>query len=70
MRGGHPFGELTINELFQGEIWRPLTATFVHYGLLHLGMNLYMLYQLGAVVETWYGPWQFLAVYVVDRFRR
>jgi rhomboid protease GluP len=68
MRGGHPFGELTINDLFHGEIWRPLTATFVHYGLLHLGMNLYMLYQLGAVVETWYGPWQFLAVYVVIGF--
>ena len=68
MPGGHPFGELTINGLFQGEIWRPLTATFVHYGLLHLGMNLYMMYQLGAVVETWYGPWQFLAVYVLIGF--
>ena len=68
MRGGHPFGELTINELFQGEIWQPLTATFVHYGLLHLGMNLYMMYQLGALVETWYGPWQFVAVYVVIGF--
>ena len=45
-----------------------MTATFVHYGLLHLGMNLYMMYQLGAVVETWYGPWQFLAVYVVIGF--
>jgi membrane associated rhomboid family serine protease len=68
VRGGHPFGELTINGLFQGEIWLPLTATFVHYGLLHLGMNLYMMYQLGAVVETWYGPWQFLAVYVAIGF--
>ena len=68
VRGGHPFGELTVNALLQGEIWLPLTATFVHYGLLHLGMNLYMMYQLGAVVETWYGPWQFLAVYVVIGF--
>jgi rhomboid protease GluP len=68
IHGGHPFGELTIQELFQGEIWRPLTATFVHYGLLHLGMNLYIMYQLGPVVETWYGPWQFVAVYVATGY--
>jgi rhomboid protease GluP len=68
LRGGHPFGELTISELYQGEIWRPLTATFVHYGLLHLAMNLFMLYQLGPMVETWYGSWQFLAVYVLTGY--
>jgi len=61
---GHSFGEMTLGNLFQGEIWRPLTATFVHYGLLHLGMNLFMMYQLGGLVESWYGPWQFLAIYV------
>jgi rhomboid protease GluP len=65
VRGGHVFGEMTINDLLRGEIWRPLTATFVHYGLLHIGMNLFMMYHLGAMVETWYGPWQLLLVYVV-----
>jgi membrane associated rhomboid family serine protease len=55
---------MTLNALYQGEIWRPLTATFVHYGLLHLGMNLFMMYQLGGLIESWYGPWQFVAVYV------
>src|SRR3954468_15419151 len=64
IRGGHSFGEMTVGAFFEGEIWRPLTATFVHYGLLHLGMNLFMMYQLGGLVESWYGPWQFLAVYV------
>jgi rhomboid protease GluP len=63
--GGHPFGEMTPDDLFHGEVWLPLTATFVHYGLLHLGMNLFMMYQLGGLVESWYGSWQFLAVYVV-----
>ena len=28
-------------------------------------MNLFVMYQLGGLVESWYGPWQFLAVYVV-----
>src|SRR4051794_4179244 len=51
---GHPFGDLTIADFWRGEVWRPLTATFVHYGLLHLGLNLFVLYQLGGEVETWY----------------
>jgi membrane associated rhomboid family serine protease len=63
IQGGHPFGEMTLDGLYRGEIWRPLTATFVHYGLLHIGLNLFMMYQLGALIESWYGPWQFLAVY-------
>lgn len=68
IQGGHPFGEMTLYELFQGEIWRPLTATFVHYGLLHIGMNLFMMYQLGGLIESWYGSWQFLAIYVAIGF--
>ena len=65
LRGGHQFGDLTLGELFQGEAWRTLTATFVHYGLLHIGLNLYALYQLGCLVESWYGAGQFVAIYVV-----
>lgn len=65
IRGGHQFGDLTLDELHQGEFWRVLTATFVHYGLLHIGLNLWMFYQLGAEVESWYGSSQFAAVYVL-----
>jgi membrane associated rhomboid family serine protease len=68
IRGGHAFGELTIGALLQGEIWRPLTATFIHYGLFHIGMNLYVMHQLGPMIETWYGPWQFLGVYVLTGY--
>jgi rhomboid protease GluP len=63
--GGHVFGDMTLRELFQGEVWRTVTATFVHYGLLHIGLNLYALYQLGCLVESWYGPGQFVAIYVL-----
>ncbi|AGA26999.1 putative membrane protein [Singulisphaera acidiphila DSM 18658] len=63
--GAHSFGDLSLNELYRGEIWRVVTCTFVHYNLLHLGMNLYGLYQLGSLVESWYGSGQFLAVYLV-----
>jgi rhomboid protease GluP len=65
LRNGHRFGDLTLHELYAGEIWRSLTATFVHYGVLHIGMNLWALYQLGCLVESWYGAGPFLGIYVL-----
>ncbi|MFO0908382.1 MAG: rhomboid family intramembrane serine protease [Isosphaeraceae bacterium] len=65
LRNGHRFGDMTLQELVSGEIWRTLTSTFVHYGLLHIGLNLYAFYQLGCLVESWYGAGQFLGIYVV-----
>ena len=58
----HRFGDMTWTEIRQGEIWRALTATFVHYSLVHLGMNLIALIKLGRLIEPWYGPGPFLAV--------
>ena len=65
LHNGHPFGDLTLHELYAGQVWRALTATFVHYGLLHLGMNLLAMYQIGCLVESWYGAGPSLAIYVL-----
>lgn len=65
LHNGHGFGDMTLKEVFDGEVWRALTATFVHYGVLHIGMNLFAFYQLGGLVESWYGPGPFLAIYVL-----
>jgi len=71
LRGGiqpatsHAFGDLTSRQLYAGQVWRVVTATFVHYGLLHIGLNLLSLYQLGRVVEDWYGSGRFVALYVI-----
>ena len=65
LRAGHRFGDMTLRELWNGDFWRPLTSTFVHYGILHVGMNLFALYQLGCLVESWYGSSLFLGVYVL-----
>ncbi len=64
-RGGDQFGDMTLQYLAQGQVWRTLTSTFVHYGLVHLAMNLFGMYQLGSLIEEWYGPWQTLALYVL-----
>ncbi|WP_422925850.1 rhomboid family intramembrane serine protease [Singulisphaera sp. PoT] len=61
----HRYGDLTAYELFHGEIWRAITCTFVHYNLLHIGLNLYGLYQLGGLVEEWYGSWLFVTIYAL-----
>lgn len=62
---GHRVGDLSLRDLYEGEVWRALTATWVHFGLLHIGMNLFALYQLGALVESWYGSGPLVAIYVL-----
>src|SRR5207253_51477 len=56
------FGDMTWGEVSRGEVWRPITATFLHKNLLHLALNLVALVLLGRLVEPWYGPGPFLAL--------
>jgi len=49
-----------------GEDYRLITAAFVHYGLLHLALNMYALYLIGGVFERYIGPARFLAVYMIS----
>src|ERR1019366_3649226 len=46
-----------------GEWWRLVTAGFLHGGLLHIGMNSWVLFDLGAQVEQVYGASRLIAVY-------
>lgn len=48
----------------QGELWRLVTANFLHIGIWHLLINAYSLYAIGPMLERLYGTWKFLAVYV------
>jgi membrane associated rhomboid family serine protease len=65
MTNGSQFGDLTIRDLRHGEAWRLITCTFVHFGLVHLGVNLLAMYQLGTIVESWYGSYQMILVYAL-----
>jgi membrane associated rhomboid family serine protease len=56
--GGAPMG------VAHGEWWRMLTAAFLHYGPLHLGMNMYGLYIAGTLLEHVIGRWRFLGLYI------
>lgn len=61
---GHRFGDMTWAEVRHGEIWRLITATFVHFSLVHVGMNAFGMVKLGQLIEPWYGPGPFLAICV------
>ena len=58
----HRFGDMTWVEVRQGQAWRLLTATFVHFGLIHVALNALGLINLGRLVEPWYRTGPFLAI--------
>ena len=49
-----------------GQGWRLLTSMFMHGGLIHLALNMFMLFQLGLLVEWRYGSVRFLVVYLLS----
>ena len=56
--------------LDQGEWYRLITAAFLHASIIHLGMNMLVLWFIGAPVEQAIGRGRFLAIYIVSRARR
>jgi membrane associated rhomboid family serine protease len=48
-----------------GEWWRLITSAFLHYGPLHLGMNMFSLYFVGSILEQVIGRWRYVLLYFV-----
>jgi membrane associated rhomboid family serine protease len=49
-----------------GDWWRLFTSMFLHYGPLHLGLNMLALWWFGAAVEEVLGRGRYVLVYVVS----
>jgi membrane associated rhomboid family serine protease len=49
-----------------GDVWRLVTYSFVHSGIIHIGFNLFILWQLGTMLEPAIGRVQFAVVYFVS----
>jgi rhomboid protease GluP len=48
-----------------GEWWRLVSAIFVHIGILHIGTNMWCLWNLGLLGEPLIGPFGLVAVYLL-----
>lgn len=60
LRWGANFGPLTKD----GQWWRLLACTFLHFGVLHIAMNLWALWGAGRLAERLYGNGTFLVLYL------
>jgi rhomboid protease GluP len=60
LRLGGKFGPL----MYAGQWWRLITAMFLHASLLHIGFNLWCLFDLGPEVEILFGTQKFLVMYL------
>lgn len=49
--------------LYNGEWYRMVTSGFLHFGLFHIGMNMFLLYQLGTLLERELGRTTFTLAY-------
>ena len=50
----------------EGDWWRLVTAMFLHYGPLHLGMNMLVLWFIGPPLEDYFGHGRYALVYLVS----
>ena len=61
-QNGALFGPLVAD----GDWWRLLTAAFLHYGPVHLAMNMLVLWWFGPTLEEALGSSRFLLLYVAS----
>jgi rhomboid protease GluP len=61
------FGAKEPTRIFsQGEWWRLVTAGFLHASVIHIMMNSWGLYDLGAQVEEAFGSGRYIVIYFVS----
>jgi membrane associated rhomboid family serine protease/Flp pilus assembly protein TadD len=59
---GADYGPYTLN----GQWWRLATSMFVHFGIVHIGLNMWCLWNLGRAAEQLMGRASYLLAYFVS----
>ena len=60
IRWGSNFSPLTLS----GDWWRLVTNIFIHFGIIHLAMNMYCLYTVGVYLEPMLGKLKYTTAYL------
>ena len=60
------WGSLFGPAVAEGEWWRPVTGGFLHDGPIHIGFNMFLLYQLGMLLEPAVKRWGFGVLYLMS----
>ena len=50
----------------QGQIYRLFTCMFLHAGIIHIALNMYALYNIGPLVEEFYGWKKYIFIYLAS----
>jgi rhomboid protease GluP len=58
---GGDFGPLTLGA---HQYWRLFTSCFLHFGIIHIAFNMYVLYQIGPFIEITFGRLRYLVIYL------
>ncbi len=74
VQGGGMTGRGTLSQdlalfgpaVHDGEWWRLVTSSLVHYGFIHILFNMLILWQVGMILEPGAGPARFATLYVVS----
>jgi len=59
------FGLVNRMVFAEGHVWQLFTYMFLHGGLLHIGMNMFMLWMFGTTIAHQWGDREFLIYYFV-----
>jgi rhomboid protease GluP len=60
------FGAKFAPAIYQGQWWRLVTAGFLHGSLLHIAMNMWVMFELVAEVEQFYGSSRLMIIYLAS----
>jgi rhomboid protease GluP len=58
---GANFAPLTLH----GQAWRLITSCFLHIGVIHIAMNMFILFQIGVFAEMLFGRTRLLLLYLL-----